>query len=158
MWQATLWLSLLRTNWGETDNFKILNGDPVKVSELGTTPKQVIGKSYVRFLNSTSSPLTGSGTFKMFPLYDSDGDASTSFAQGRARRPVMTVSGNIADSDGTMNVRRTDLSTNDNDKFVIDSDGLSLAGQKVSIPSKYNLTIINAAGSTAATFKFLDPS
>ena len=121
-------------------------------------PKQVIGKSYVRFLNSTSSPLTGSGTFKMFPLYDSDGDASTSFAQGRARRPVMTVSGNIADSDGTMNVRRTDLSTNDNDKFVIDSDGLSLAGQKVSIPSKYNLTIINAAGSTAATFKFLDPS
>ena len=68
------------------------------------------------------------------------------------------MSGNIADSDGTMNVRRTDLSTNDNDKFVIDSDGLSLASQKVSIPSKYNLTIINAAGSTAATFKFLDPS
>ena len=94
----------------------------------------------------------------MFPLYDSDGDASSAFAQGRARRPVMTVTGNIADSDGTMNVRRTDLSTNDNDKFVIDSDGLSLAGQKVSIPSKYNLTIINAAGSTAATFKFLDPS
>ena len=121
-------------------------------------PKQVIGKSYVRFLNSTSSPLTGSGTFKMFPLYDSDGDASSAFSQGRARRPVMTVTGNIADSDGTMNVRRTDLSTNDNDKFVIDSDGLSLAGQKVSIPSKYNLTIINAAGSTAATFKFLDPS
>ena len=39
-------LYLLRTNWGETDNFKILNGDPVKVSELGTTPKQVIGKCY----------------------------------------------------------------------------------------------------------------
>ena len=121
-------------------------------------PKQVVGKSYVRFLNSTSSPLTGSGTFKMFPLYDSDGDASTAFAQGRARRPVMTVTGNIADSDGTMNVRRTDLSSNDNDKFIIDSDGLTLAGQKVTIPSKYNLTIINAAGSTAATFKFLDPS
>ena len=121
-------------------------------------PKQVVGKSYVRFLNSTSSPLTGSGTFKMFPLYDSDGDASTAFAEGRARRPVMTVSGNIADSDGTMNVRRTDLSTNDNDKFIIDSDGLSLAGQKVSMPSKYNLTIINAAGSTVATIPFLDPS
>ena len=121
-------------------------------------PKQVVGKSYVRFLNSTSSPLTGSGTFKMFPLYDSDGDASTAFDQGRARRPVMTVTGNIADSDGTMNVRRTDLSSNDNDKFIIDSDGLSLAGQKVSIPSKYNLTIINATGSTVATIKFMDPS
>lgn len=121
-------------------------------------PKQVVGKSYVRFLNSTSSPLTGTGTFKMFPLYDSDGDASTAFAQGRARRPVMTVTGNIADSDGTMNVRRTDLSSNDNDKFIIDSDGLTLAGQKVTIPSKYNLTVINAAGSTVATFKFMDPS
>ena len=121
-------------------------------------PKQVVGKSYVRFLNSTSSPLTGSGTFKMFPLYDSDGDASTAFDQGRARRPVMTVTGNIADSDGTMNVRRTDLSSNDNDKFIIDSDGLTLAGQKVSIPSKYNLTIINATGSTVATIKFMDPS
>ena len=33
---------IFRANWGETDNFKILNGDPVKVSELGTAPKQVI--------------------------------------------------------------------------------------------------------------------
>ena len=118
-------------------------------------PKQVVGKSYVRFLNSTSSPLTGTGTFKMFPLYDSDGDGEFG---SRGRRTNMTVTGNIADSDGTMNVRRTDLSTNDNDKFIIDSDGLSLAGQKVSIPSKYNLTIINAAGSTVATIKFFDPS
>ena len=39
-------LYLLRSNWGETDNFKILNGDPVKLSELGTAPKQVIGKCY----------------------------------------------------------------------------------------------------------------
>ena len=118
-------------------------------------PKQVVGKSYVRFLNSTSSPLTGTGTFKMFPLYDSDGDGEFG---SRGRRTNMTVTGNIADSDGTMNVRRTDLSTNDNDKFIIDSDGLSLAGQKVSFPSKYNLTIINAAGSTVATIKFFDPS
>ena len=115
-------------------------------------PKQVIGKSYVRFLNSTSSPLTGSGTFKMFPLYDSDGDASTSFAQGRARRPVMTVSGNIADSDGTLSIQGSEGFTS------FDSDGFTIGSTKVSVPSKYNLTIINAAGSTVATIKFLDPS
>ena len=41
-------LYLLRSNWGESNNFKILNGDPVDVSKLGnfSTPKQVIGKCY----------------------------------------------------------------------------------------------------------------
>lgn len=112
-------------------------------------PKQVVGKSYVRFLNSTSSPLTGSGTFKVAPLYDSDGDGSFG---NRSRRTNMTVTGNIADSDGTLSVQG-------NEGFVnFDSDGFTIGSTKVSIPSKYNLTIINAAGSTVATIKFLDPS
>ena len=112
-------------------------------------PKQVVGKSYVRFLNSTSSPLTGTGTFKIAPLYDSDGDGSFG---SRSRRTNMTVTGNIADSDGTLSMQGTGGLVN------FDSDGLTLAGQKVTIPSKYNLTVINAAGSTVATIKFLDPS
>ena len=112
-------------------------------------PKQVVGKSYVRFLNSTSSPLTGSGTFKIAPLYDSDGDGSFG---NRSRRTNMTVTGNIADSDGT-------LALQGNEGFAnFDSDGFTIGSTKVSIPSKYNLTVINAAGSTVATFQFLDPS
>jgi len=112
-------------------------------------PKQVVGKSYVRFLNSTSSPLTGSGTFKVAPLYDSDGDGSFG---SRSRRTNMTVTGNIADSDGTLSIQGTEGRVN------FDSDGFTLASTKVSIPSKYNLTIVNAAGSTVATIQFLDPS
>ena len=42
--------------------------------------------------------------------------------------------------------------------MTIDSDGLTVGSTNVSIPSKYNLTIINAAGSTAATIKFIDPN
>jgi len=112
-------------------------------------PKQVVGKSYVRFLNSTSSPLTGSGTFKVAPLYDSDGDGSFG---NRSRRTNMTVTGNIADSDGTLSLQGSEGRAN------FDSDGFTIGSTKVSIPSKYNLTIINAAGSTVATFQFLDPS
>ena len=112
-------------------------------------PKQVVGKSYVRFLNSTSSPLTGSGTFKIAPLYDSDGDGSFG---NRSRRTNMTVTGNIADSDGTLALQGNE------GRATFDSDGFTIGSTKVSIPSKYNLTVINAAGSTVATFQFLDPS
>lgn len=112
-------------------------------------PKQVVGKSYVRFLNSTSSPLTGTGTFRIAPLYDSDGDGSFG---NRSRRTNMTVTGNIADSDGTLALQGNE------GRAVFDSDGFTIGSTKISIPSKYNLTVINAAGSTVATFKFLDPS
>ena len=113
-------------------------------------PKQVVGKSYVRFLNSTSSPLTGSGTFRVAPLYDdSDGDATFGSS---SRRTNMTVTGNIADSDGTLSIQGGEGFTS------FDSDGFTIGSTKVSVPSKYNLTIINAAGSTVATIKFLDPS
>ena len=113
-------------------------------------PKQVVGKSYVRFLNSTSSPLTGSGTFRVAPLYDdSDGDATFGSS---SRRTNMTVTGNIADSDGTLSIQGAEGFTS------FDSDGFTIGSTKVSIPSKYNLTIINAAGSTVATIKFFDPS
>ena len=113
-------------------------------------PKQVVGKSFVRFLNSTSSPLTGSGTFKVAPLYDdSDGDATFGSS---SRRTNMTVTGNIADSDGTLSIQGGEGFTS------FDSDGFTIGSTKVSVPSKYNLTIINAAGSTVATIKFLDPS
>ena len=112
-------------------------------------PKQVVGKSYVRFLNSTSSPLTGSGTFKIAPLYDSDGDGSFG---NRSRRTNMTVTGNIADSDGTLALQGNE------GRATFDSDGFTIGSTKVSIPSKYNLTIINADGATVATIQFLDPS
>tara|TARA_A100001035_G_scaffold23089_1_gene15480 strand:- start:584 stop:1822 length:1239 start_codon:yes stop_codon:yes gene_type:complete len=113
-------------------------------------PKQVVGKSYVRFLNSTSSPLTGSGTFRVAPLYD-DSDGDGTFGSS-SRRTNMTVTGNIADSDGTLSIQGGEGFTS------FDSDGFTIGSTKVSIPSKYNLTIINAAGSTVATIQFLDPS
>ena len=64
----------------------------------------------------------------------------------------MTVTGNIADSDGTLSLQGSEGFTS------FDSDGFTIGSTKVSIPSKYNLTVINAAGSTVATFQFLDPS
>ena len=125
-----------RTTMGATSNY--------------IQPKQVVGKSFVRFLNSTSSPLTGSGTFRVAPLYD-DSDGDGTFGSS-SRRTNMTVTGNIADSDGTLSIQGNEGFTS------FDSDGFTIGSTKVSIPSKYNLTIINAAGSTVATIKFFDPS
>ena len=60
-----------------------------------------------------------------------------------------------SDSDGTLLANQ---SGSGHDTMTIDSDGLTVGSTNVSIPSKYNFTIINAAGSTVATIKFFDPS
>ena len=105
---------------------------------------QVNHKSYV---NMTGTTLTGTGTFKFAPIY-------TSAAGVTSNKPLLSVS-DIRDSDGTLLANQ---SGSGHDTMTIDSDGLTVGSTNVSIPSKYNLTIINAAGSTAATIKFIDPN
>ena len=105
---------------------------------------QVNHKSYV---NMTGTTLTGTGTFKFAPIY-------TSAAGVTSNKPLLSVS-DIRDSDGTLLANQ---SGSGHDTMTIDSDGLTVGSTNVSIPSKYNFTIINAAGSTVATIKFFDPS
>lgn len=105
---------------------------------------QVNHKSYV---NMTGTTLTGTGTFKFAPIY-------TSSAGVTSNKPLLSVS-DVRDSDGTLTANQ---SGSGHDIMTIDSDGLTVGSTGVSIPSKYNLTIINAAGSTAATIKFIDPN
>ena len=107
-------------------------------------PQQVNQKSYV---NMTGTTLTGTGTFKFAPIY-------TGAAGVTSNKPLLSVS-DIRDSDGTLTANQ---SGSGHDIMTIDSDGLTVGSTNVSIPSKYNLTIINAAGSTAATIKFIDPN
>ena len=105
---------------------------------------QVNHKSYV---NMTGTTLTGTGTFKFAPIY-------TGAAGVTSNKPLLSVS-DIRDSDGTLLANQ---SGSGHDTMTIDSDGLTVGSTNVSIPSKYNFTIINAAGSTVATIKFFDPS
>ena len=105
---------------------------------------QVNHKSYV---NMTGTTLTGTGTFKFAPIF-------TSAAGVTSNKPLLSVS-DIRDSDGTLLANQ---SGSGHDTMTIDSDGLTVGSTNVSIPSKYNFTIINAAGSTVATIKFFDPS
>ena len=105
---------------------------------------QVNHKSYV---NMTGTTLTGTGTFKFAPIY-------TSAAGVTSNKPLLSVS-DIRDSDGTLLANQ---SGSGHDTMTIDSDGLTVGSTNVSIPSKYNFTIVNAAGSTVATIKFFDPS
>ena len=107
-------------------------------------PQQVNHKSYV---NMTGATLTGTGTFRFAPIY-------TGAAGVTSNKPLLSVS-DIRDSDGTLLANQ---SGSGHDTMTIDSDGLTVGSTNVSIPSKYNLTIINAAGSTAATIKFIDPN
>ena len=107
-------------------------------------PQQVNHKSYV---NMTGATLTGTGTFRFAPIY-------TGAAGVTSNKPLLSVS-DIRDSDGTLLANQ---SGSGHDIMTIDSDGLTVGSTNVSIPSKYNLTIINAAGSTAATIKFIDPN
>ena len=107
-------------------------------------PQQVNHKSYV---NMTGATLTGTGTFRFAPIY-------TGAAGVTSNKPLLSVS-DIRDSDGTLTANQ---SGSGHDTMTIDSDGLTVGSTNVSIPSKYNLTIINAAGSTAATIRFIDPN
>ena len=95
----------------------------------------------------TGATLTGTGTFRFAPIY-------TGAAGVTSNKPLLSVS-DIRDSDGTLLANQ---SGSGHDTMTIDSDGLTVGSTNVSIPSKYNLTIINAAGSTAATIKFIDPN
>lgn len=94
----------------------------------------------------TGATLTGTGTFKFAPIHNSSGTI--------VRNSSLSVS-DIRDSDGTLTANHSGSGHN---IMTVDSDGFTIGSTNVSIPSKYNLTIINAAGSTVATIKFIDPS
>lgn len=128
---------------GNTGSSKTMSAQNEQSMSSFIQGKQVGHKSYV---NMTGTTLTGTGTFKFAPIHNSSGTI--------VRNSSLSVS-DVRDSDGTLTANQ---SGSGHDIMTIDSDGLTVGSTGVSIPSKYNLTIINAAGSTAATIKFIDPN
>tara|TARA_B100001093_G_scaffold78463_1_gene69601 strand:- start:8832 stop:9971 length:1140 start_codon:yes stop_codon:yes gene_type:complete len=128
---------------GNTGSSKTMSAQNEQSMSSFIQGKQVGHKSYV---NMTGATLTGTGTFKFAPIHNSSGTI--------VRNSSLSVS-DIRDSDGTLTANHSGSGHN---IMTVDSDGFTIGSTNVSIPSKYNLTIINAAGSTVATIKFIDPS
>lgn len=128
---------------GNTGSSKTMGAQNEQSMSSFIQGKQVGHKSYV---NMTGATLTGTGTFKFAPIHNSSGTI--------VRNSSLSVS-DIRDSDGTLTANHSGSGHN---IMTVDSDGFTIGSTNVSIPSKYNLTIINAAGSTVATIKFIDPS
>ena len=128
---------------GNTGSSKTMSAQNEQSMSSFIQGKQVGHKSYV---NMTGATLTVTGTFNFAPIHNSSGTI--------VRNSSLSVS-DIRDSDGTLTANHSGSGHN---VMTVDSDGFTIGSTNVSIPSKYNLTIINAAGSTVATIKFIDPS